>query len=222
MEKIKQITYKILKWSEKYTKTDMLYLTKNGFWSIAGTAFATATGLTISIACANLISKDSFGTYKYMISLADIVALVSLTGISTAVTQAVARGFEGALAAGFRVLLKWNILMVMASLAGAVYYFINGDKTLAIAFLLTGALSPLAKGAGLYDAFLQGKKYFKTRTLYSIFRSTISTGLLIIAILLTNSPLIIFFVYLASQTMTATFLYLLTLKKYKPKVAIWV
>ena len=36
IDKIKNKTYKLLRKSEKYTKTDMVYLTKGGFWLTLG------------------------------------------------------------------------------------------------------------------------------------------------------------------------------------------
>ncbi|MFH1956141.1 MAG: oligosaccharide flippase family protein [Patescibacteria group bacterium] len=218
MKKIKQIIYRLFKWSEKYLKTDMIYFTKGGFWLTLETVSASVFGLLLTIGFANLLPKESFGTYKYMISLADIVAILSLSGMATAVTQSVARGFDGVLRKAFWMNLKWGTIMFIVSIVGAVYYFINDNNTLAIGFLFIGALTPLQKSAGLYDAFLKGKKDFRTKTIYGIIRSFISISFLIITIFLTDNPLIILFVYLASHTLAALIFDFITLKRFKVKM----
>lgn len=217
MKKIKQKIFNALKWSEKYVKTDMIYFTKGSFWLTIETVSASILGLILTIGFANLLPKESFGTYKYLISIADIVAILSLSGMATAVTQSVARGFDGILKKGFLVSLKWGTLMFFVSLVGAIYYFINNNNVLAIGFLFIGTLTPLQKSAGLYDAFLKGKKDFKTKTIYGVIRSFLSISLLIITILATDNPLIILFIYLALQTTLALFFDFLTIKKYKIK-----
>lgn len=217
MDKLKQLIYNLLKKSEKLLKTDVIYLAKNGFWTFGENVLTTALGLSLSVAFANLLPKESFGTYKFMISLADLTALLALTGMASAVTQAVARGFEGALKSGFIAHLKWNIFMFLFSLGGVGYYFLNGNNTLAIAFLFIGALYPITRSASLYNAFLSGKKEFKLKMLLGVFRAAVVTTAMVVTILITDSPLAIFFVYLAVHAITVISFFLFTLKKYKPK-----
>ena len=65
---IKEYLFSLLRLSEKYFKTDMVYLAKSGFWInlsyIAGSVFS----LVSSIAFAYFVSKETYGIYKYIIS----------------------------------------------------------------------------------------------------------------------------------------------------------
>ena len=88
VQKAKNKIYKALRWSEKYTKTDMLYLAKSGSWLSFGHGFAMLSGFFMSLAFANLFPRESFGTYKFVLSMAGILGAFSLTGMGTAVTQA--------------------------------------------------------------------------------------------------------------------------------------
>ena len=95
MSTMKARLIKILRWSEKYTKTDMVYLIKNGLWSGSAQFVSAVLGLLASIAFANLLPQEIYGQYKYLFSIAGIIWAFSLTNLSISVTQAVSRGFEG-------------------------------------------------------------------------------------------------------------------------------
>ena len=88
--------YRILRWSERYTRTDMVYLAKGGFWTGVKRVFGIPLGIGLSIALANLLTPEDFGVYKFVLAFAGIITAFSLTGMSTAVMQAVAQGYEGA------------------------------------------------------------------------------------------------------------------------------
>ena len=66
--KIKEKIFNLLHWSQKYTGTDMVYLATGGFWLISGQIFYSATAFLLSIAFANLWSKETYGIYTYIIS----------------------------------------------------------------------------------------------------------------------------------------------------------
>src|SRR5689334_12787395 len=71
---------RLLRWSERYMKTDMVYLAKGSFWLTLGQVAASASGLLLVIGFANLLPKEVYGTYKLILSLAGIIASFSLTG----------------------------------------------------------------------------------------------------------------------------------------------
>ena len=62
---LKQRIYKGLKWSQKYTQTDMVYLAKGGFWLGMGQIITGLASFLLTLAFANLVPKETFGTYKH-------------------------------------------------------------------------------------------------------------------------------------------------------------
>ena len=94
INKIGGWTYKILRRSQKYTGTDNVYLAKSGFWLTLGQFFSLVVTFLSAVAFANLLDPTTYGNYKYVLSLLGILAVFCLDGMRTAVTQAVARGFE--------------------------------------------------------------------------------------------------------------------------------
>jgi len=207
----------LLKKSERYVKTDMIYVAKGGSWLSLGQGTATVLGFILTIGFANLLPSNVFGTYKFVLSVAAIISVFSLTGTGSAITRAVARGYEGVLKDGFRMSFLWGLGMVGLGIAGAFYYFLNDNFILATSLLIVGSALPLTKSAELFDNFLVGKKDFRIKTTYGITRTSISIGSLLLTILFTNNPVIIIAVYFGSNLLTALFFYRRVLNKYRPK-----
>ncbi len=57
---LKNKIYKGLKKSEKYTKTDMVYLTKGGFWLACGQIATAVSGLLLTLVLLTLPPKNSW------------------------------------------------------------------------------------------------------------------------------------------------------------------
>lgn len=194
----------------------MLYLTKGGLWLVLSQGVALISGLALSVAFANLVSKEVYGNYKFVIAVAGALSAITLTGLPTAITQAVARGFEGVLRDGFKSNLKWSAGFALATLGVSIYYFVNGNSTIGLSLLIAGAFLPFYYSFVLYGAFLAGKKDFGTSTKFNIFRTTFSAAALIATILLTDNIVIIILVYYLSITLPVGVFYLRTLKNYQP------
>ncbi|MFC1731687.1 oligosaccharide flippase family protein [candidate division KSB1 bacterium] len=216
MKTLKDKLYKLLLWSERYTKTDMLYLAKGGFWLMFGQIIVTTSGLILAIGFANLLPKDVYGNYKFILSLAGIIGAFTLTGMGTAVTRAVAQGYDGMLRLGFWTSLKWSILIFIAGLACSIYYFLNENITIAVSMLIAGSFSPFLLSFTLYSSFLHGKKDFKQDAIFNITRNIIPVTSLITALFFTKNPILLILIYFSSHTITAGLLYLKTLHKYNP------
>lgn len=215
MRELRNKGYQWLRQSESFLKTDIVYLAKGGFWISLSQGVAMLAGLLVSIAFANLFPKESFGTYKFILSMTGIVSIFSLAGISTAVTQAVAQGNGGSLKQGFRINLKWSIGVFLGGLALSIYYYINGDILLSFSLFLAGIISPLTQSASLYAAYILGKKDFKRNSFYSVIRNVAPAAALILTLLLTRSLPIIITVYFFSGVIVSLFLYNRTLHTYQ-------
>lgn len=217
MEPLKSKTYKFLKWTEQWTKTDMIYLASGGFWLVLLQIVSSGSALLLSLAFANLLPKEIYGDYKYIISLASIIGASSLSGMNMAVTQAIAKGFEGALRKSFIVQIKWGVFQVIIGIIG-FFYFLNINNTVfAISFLLLGLFLPIINSTNTYLAYFNGKKNFKA-VFYSTAISTLtSAAAILIAIFFWKTTLALVIAYVISNTLTNAFLYFRTLRKYKPE-----
>lgn len=189
---------KLIKKAEGLFKTDIKYLISGGSW-LGGSQFITsATAFILSIAFANLLSPDAFGIYKYVLSITSLLLIPTLTGIDSAVAQAVARGFEGTYKTGLKTKMSWGVLGSVGSIGLSIYYFISSNMFLSVSFLIVSVFIPFIESFDLYNSFLQGKKLFKQFAKWNAIKKILSTLALIVTIFLTQNLFIIVLVYFLS------------------------
>lgn len=216
IERMRHFFYNALRRSEKYTKTDMVYATKGGFWLTLERVLSILFGFAMSVAFANLMEPEKYGIYKYILSMMGIVGAFSLGGMTTAITQAVARGLEGALKEGFVTSLKWSIGSVIAAFCLSAYYFIQDNTVLGMGFLIAGSVAPLIASAALYDNFLAGGRRFTAKALYGTLRNGLPALILIGTLFFSQNPILLVGVYFISTALTTYFCYRDTVRRFTP------
>ncbi len=208
--------HQLLRWSEKYTKTDMVYLAHGGFWSSIGTFVTAFSSFILSLAFANLIPAAVYGTYKYAISIGSIFNAFTLTGLETAVTAAVARGKEGVLKQAAITNLWWSIPSSLAAVIGSVYYFAHANSTFGMALLCIAFLQPLTVSVNLGAAFLVGKKSFKELATFYTVDNLLPALALIGVMAVSKNALIIIAVYFVANLLTTAAMYVYVLWRFTP------
>ena len=216
IKSIKQKAYSLLRKSEKWTKTDMVYLTKGGSILTFAKVFSSITSFVLSIAFANLLLKDTYGTYQYVISILGILLIPSLGGMSDALTRAVAKGHEGSIKKSLFTKIKWGTIGSVMSLVVSLYYLYNNNNLLGLIFLIIAPLIPFVECFAVAGSILSGRKLFKQSTLLFILFKAINVFSIIAALFLTKNLIIIVLVYLISIIIARIFNYFYILKKFKP------
>ncbi len=216
MENLRIKIYNLLRWSEKYTKTDMVYLIEGSTWLTIGQIVATASSFFMAIFFANFLSKETYGLYTYILSLVGILAIPTLSGMATATVQAVARGYEGSLVSAVKTKIKWGLLGTVASLVLAGYYYFSGNAILAISFLIVAGFLPLMEAFSLYDALLQGRKLFDVSVKFYVINQVIATISLIAAVFFTKNLFLILFAYFLPWALIRFIYFRIILKKFSP------
>jgi O-antigen/teichoic acid export membrane protein len=207
---------RLLRWGELRTRTDLSYVFRNGTWLTIGQVIVALTAFLLSIAFAHFVSKNTYGTYRYLLSILWIVAAFSFTGLPTAVTQAVARGFEGAYRKSFRLGLIWSFPMALIAFGTSAYYLFVGNTELGYGLLVIGLLGPLMQPSLLYAAFLEGKKDFRRYALYGFILAIVPAVLALGAMFILPNPLTFLIVYLVGNVGTGFFFDYLVFRIYKP------
>ena len=215
IQKLKNKIYKLLRKSEKYTKTDMVYLVKGGFWLSFGKIISSISAFALSIAFANLLSSEDYGTYKYILAIVSMLGISSLPGMNTALITSVAKGYEGNIKKAIKIKFKWSLLGAIMSLFISLYYFLNSNTTLSIGFLIAGIFMPIIEAFVIYGPFLQGRKLFKISAIYSVITQLSIVISIILALFFAKKIVIIIFLYYVITALVGITLMRITLKKYK-------
>ena len=212
---MKERIIKLFKWSEKYTKTDMTYVAKGGFWlSFNKLGLLLASFITM-VAFGNLLPAETYGVYQYIISAGVIAGVFSLLGISTATIKSIARGKEGTFWAAAKTRLQWSLIGSFGLLVGAGWYFFAGNLVLAGGFMIAGLLMPGEKIFQMFSDFWNGRKNFKKRTQYTLASVFLSHLVLVPVIYFTNNVLLILLAYFGSHVLFEGFFFFRTVQQAK-------
>jgi O-antigen/teichoic acid export membrane protein len=217
MSRLKTRLYSWLRWSERYSQTDNVYLAKGGFWILVGQIGSNLLSFVLVIFFANLLPKETYGSYRYILSLASIFSILTMSEMNIAVSQAVAAGNEGVLQPAVRYQLKWNLLMMVALLAVSSYYLANQHPQFAIAFAVLAIFSPLTAAFNTYGAYLGGKKEFRLNNIFSLITTAFYAGGMILVIKLTQNVTWLIVTYAFTNFIANASLYFFTLYLFKPQ-----
>jgi len=213
---IKNKIYQLLIQTQQYTKTDNIYLAKQGSYLYIGQFISFIIGFLMAMAYAKFLPKQIFGQFNYILTVLEILAITSLVGMTTAVIQAVARGYEGGFIKAVKIKLKWAFIGSGAALVMGGYYFWQGNKTLGWSCLIIAIFLPVTKSFILYVSFLQGKKIFSKSIQYQNTIRLISALTVFITIFYTNNLIVLLLTYFISNSLFNFIFHLWTLKKYPP------
>ncbi|MDP2946951.1 MAG: oligosaccharide flippase family protein [Nanoarchaeota archaeon] len=214
---IKQIIFKYLIKSQKFTKTDNIYLATQGSYLTLGNIINTIASFLLAMAFARLLPKEIYGDYRYVISIITIIGIFALPGMDDAVLQAVANKFDKSFREGLKEKLKWSILGSLSCLiVGGYFLLLKNNLNLSISFIIAGVFFPIMQSTGLYLSYLGGKKIFGIQTKYNTLTQVITTLFIIITLFLTNNLIILVLIYFLSYSTLGIIFLFTSLKKFPP------
>jgi O-antigen/teichoic acid export membrane protein len=206
----------LVRWSEKYTKTDMVYVLTNTFWMNANTLVVTGGSFLLYLVIGNYLAKEVYGIYQFVLSVGLIINSLTLTGMNIAVNRSVARGYDGILQISVREQLKYSILPFIVGIGISIYYLINNNTLLFFGIILTSIILPITNSLNTWSAFVNGKKDFKTWFLYNQIINILYYGGLIAIILFIPKSIFLILVSLLSNLISNAIAYKKTIEKYEP------
>jgi len=203
----KTLLYNALRKSERIFKTDMVYAVRGGFWLLLGQISTSFISFGLAVAFAHLISQETYGTYRYILSFVGIIMSFSLSGLSPALTRATARGHDGTLMQAFKMTASWGILLsgILASLS--LYYALNQNTTLATGLFIAALTAPLIDAFELATSFLNGKKLYKLISGLGIIRSVLSSSFLLFCLFFYKHLLFLLLAYFISNLLVMGFVF---------------
>ena len=215
-DKLNAVIAKISAKLEPYIKTNLSYLLKSGFWLNMSYAVGTLISFGLSILFAHFVSKEVYGTYRYILSVAGMATAFSLTGMNVAVMRSVSQGYDGIFKKSLIEQLKWAWPQFLFSFIAGAYYLYQGNTPYAIALFIVSVLGPISSVANTFSAVLYGKKEFRTSTAYGTISNVAYFVGMVAAILGAPHSLIILIIgYYALNTAANIYFCLRTYKRYR-------
>jgi len=146
----------LFKLLQKYTGLDLSYFIKGGFWLSVGQISSTLKAFILSLIFANLLSKEIFGQYSFVMATIGLASSFALPGMAYAVIQSVARGYDGTYFKALKQVFKWSWLGSLFLLSIAIYGKFSGRIYGAIIFLIVASIFPFYSFKSYYSTLLQG------------------------------------------------------------------
>ena len=190
------------------------YWIKNGSVLISQRFLSTILYAITSLVFANFLSKEDFGTYKYIFAIIGILNVLTLPDIGTALIQSIARNQTPPLGIIFEKKLKRSLLASIACIFLSGFFLLKNNSILGISFLILTFFLPLYNAFSIYDALLQGKKLFIRSYRYSLFVEFTCNIILILTVILSHKIPIILLVFFASYTVLRAIFFIKTLKEF--------
>ncbi len=217
-EQFKDRAVRLLRWSERRANLDLVYFASGSFWQTFGQAGSSVLALGLVLVFANFLPKETYGTYRYLISLAGILNIFTLSGMSQAVAQAVARGHEGALRTAVRYQIKWNLILMFSSWALGAYYLWHANVAYGAALLVLSLCIPLTNAFNTYGPYLAAKRQFRLNNVFSVLSTLIYTLGMLAAIFWSGQVIWLVVAYALTTLAANALFYYLTLRIFRPPV----
>ena len=155
--------------SDKLLQTDTVYLARGTFWLNIGSGIGIAIAFLLSVAYARYIPKEAYGNYRYILSLMGMAGIFALPGMSTIITRAAARGFDGTFRKASRIIFYSSFGISAISILIAIIFAIQKKPILALSFIIAAIAVPFVEGLGNWRGYLDGKKEFRKKTILNGF-----------------------------------------------------
>lgn len=197
-------------------KIDAHYVASGGFWMACGVVASGLIGLATATAFANLLPKEVYGSYQYVLATVGILGILGLPGLKTAISRAAARHMDGTFLDAVRARIRWSFLCAFAAAGVSAYYYLQGNAVLGSAFAVSACLLPWWEAYGSYVPYLQGKKRFDLMITYETLAQLTSAATLIAVMFLTDDLFILCGAFFASWIVARLFLFRRTLAQIPP------
>ncbi len=158
---------------KKYNEKSKVFIkdkfTRDGAgWLLLQQLIIAPMALITTVLLARILSIESYGYYKYILSMYSLISLFSLGGIYSITIMNIQRGENDFFSLGFKYkkILRW--IPSILSLFLALYYFYFDNSFLAVFFLLSIFSHIIVDTYDFYLVALQGKGDFKSNALLGV------------------------------------------------------
>jgi O-antigen/teichoic acid export membrane protein len=196
---------------------DIQYLIHKGKWLFFLRFVTALTGVVTTYLFTQYLSKESYGQYRYIISMLSILLVFSLPGINLAITRSVAKNEPIQLWKIAIIEMKFASIGSLCSLVIAGYYWTQGNYFFAWSFVVLALAVPFYESFLVSSGYLKGIQDFKSVSLQQSVIGTVQSFLAIVVLILTKNVVFTIAAYVSSQILTSFIFFKITIKKKNEK-----
>ena len=186
---------------QKKFNFDAHYFLKGGFWLSLTQGIGIIFGIVTSALFAHYLSETEYGTYRYMLSLAVLFSVFSLTGLGQSILQTAAKKYYGFYQETVSINFIYNLGVLSSALAGAGYYLYKENIALALGCFLIALLQPVINSFQFTPTYLQGSGRFRETTVLQGIKTAFVSIASLASLYLTQDVIILVGAYLASNAL---------------------
>lgn len=157
------------KYLARFLKTDVASLASGSIWLIIGKIAGLVITVAVSIIYARYLSKEAYGSYRYILGIFGMLGIFALPGMSTSIVRSIARGYEGTFRVASRLIFISCFAVTIIGVSIAAYFFLTNKIGLGLGVLIVATATPFAEGLGNWRAYYEGKQLFYEKTKWIIF-----------------------------------------------------
>jgi O-antigen/teichoic acid export membrane protein len=133
---------------------------KDSAYGMANLAVASLDGFFLSILLVRYLSSEDFGDYKLFFSVLSIMIILSINGLGTSVTKAVAKRFKGFFKKAVMVSALFSLIASAVLIILAFSYYRGSGIRWPLIF--AGLVVPFYYGLNTWEPYYYGERRFKT------------------------------------------------------------
>lgn len=161
---IQRLYTKTTKFLDGFFQTDSKYLIKSGGWGVFANIIISILLFGLSLLYARVLSKGTYGSYRYIMSILSIGGFLLLPGIHTAFKRLAAQGYESLYRKDITYRLLASLLLALFGVVAGIYFvWFQNDLIIGIGLILASILVPLERGTGSFVDWFVLKKKFKEK-----------------------------------------------------------
>lgn len=167
-------------------------------WLFSGQVVGIFTALLLALGYSHFLSKETYGTYKYILSIFAILMVFALPGMSDAAQRAIAQGKEGVFWKTFRKRIEWATVGGVICAGIGFYYFLYGNTLLAAVFLAASPFIIFVDVFTHYNALLMGRQLFRESSYYNTVVQVATAIIIFLAVLFSTNLVTLIVAYLGA------------------------
>lgn len=204
----------LLSWLEQKSGLKMRHLINGWAWLFSGQVVGIATAVLLALGYSHFLSKETYGTYKYILSIFGILTVFTLPGMNDAAQRAIAQGKEGVFWKTFRKRLEWATLGGLVCAGIGIYYFLYGNTVLAAVFLAASPFIIFIDAFTQYNSLLMGRQLFRETSLYNAAVQIVASIIIFCAVLFSTNLITLIVAYLGAFVIARGIAFLYVTKRF--------